>query len=85
MANKLFESVCGCGNKFEFSLKKPTRMQQTIARATCTECLSKYIFECSVDKDKPGRVLKIESDALEISSKLSEILKAKTNDQNKET
>ena len=73
----MFESKCGCGGIIAFAITKPTRMTPTISRANCKECGSRYIFSCRVDLDKPGRILKIDSDALEITPKLTEILTAK--------
>ena len=68
-------ATCGCGGQVTAMIEKPTRMEHRTEKAVCPDCKSKYIFRAYVDKDQPGRVIKLDGILLEMSEKLQVKLK----------
>ena len=51
-------------------------MEHKIAKGLCDKCESKYIFTAYVDKEQPGRVVKLDGIILELSDKHREMVKS---------
>lgn len=70
------QAACACGGQVKANIEKPSRLEHKIAKGLCDKCESKYIFTAYVDKEQPGRVVKLDGIILELSDKHREMVKS---------
>lgn len=72
-----FKSKCACGEQIKFLLKKPKAFTNSIGKATCSGCLSKYLFTISKDHKNPNTPFKITPKVIELSDQATDIIEVK--------
>ena len=77
MAKLEYSAECLCGGKIITTFKKPTRMQQTISKATCSVCRSEFMFAFSVEYNDGKRAYMPEHEVTHMTPKLQAVMKAK--------
>lgn len=78
MAKIEYSAECLCGGKLLTTFKKPTRFQHSVSKAACSGCSSEFQFSCYVEYNEGARAYVPSHEVVNMTAKLREVLKAKT-------
>lgn len=67
MAKLAYDAECICKGKITTVIKKPTRMEHSVAKVRCEKCGSRYLIVCFVDQTSPGRQFKTDVENIYLS------------------
>lgn len=77
MAKMEYTAECVCGGQIKASFKKPDRLQHSIARPTCSNCHSKFMFTFYVEYRDGKKMIERDFEVTNATEKLRNALLAK--------